>query len=690
MRIANAGRIIRSMRRLYPRCPRVVKAGALALGLLLTAAGSASSQAQVESRTVLDGTVTLEDSPEVPPAVREALRRYQNVRSAGFVDWTADGRGITIGTRFADVTQIHRVDMPGGARRQLTFYDEPASGSSRRPGTDEVLFSMDVGGNEQSQLWLLDPGTGEARRLTDGESRNVGPEWSEDGARIAWTSTRRNGRSNDVWVMSVDDTASARLAVEAPDGASWSAGTWMPNGRAIVIGQYVSVTDSRLHVLDLATGELRLLAGGADRPAAWTGIDPEVTPDGGSLFVVTDAIDGIRRLGRLNLASGEFVPLTGDIDWDVEGFAIDLDRRRAAFIVNEDGISRLYLLDPATGDRAPVPSIPTGLIGRMEFSPDGRRLGMTLNTATTASDVFVLDLGSAATEAGALTRWTFSEVGGLDTGAFVSPELVHYPTFDSVSGRPREIPAFVYLPEGPGPHPVVVSIHGGPEAQYRPGFSSTIQLWVANLGVAVIAPNVRGSSGYGREYLQLDDGRRREESVRDIGALLDWIATRPDLDPNRVAVYGGSYGGYMVLASLVHFGDRIRAGVDYVGISDFVTFLENTEEYRRDLRRQEYGDERDPEMRAFLQSISPARRADAIESALLVAAGANDPRVPLTESEQIVREVRANGKRVWTMTAANEGHGFAKKPNADLLQELVFLFFERHLLPVEGPAPVSR
>ena len=677
------------MRRLYPKCARAVKTAALGLAVVLIAAGRVFPQAAVERRIVLDGTVTLEDVPEVPQEVREALRRYQNVRSAGLVDWTADGRGITIGTRFGDVTQVHRVDMPGGARRQLTFYDEPAAGSSRRPGTDEVLFSMDVGGNEQDQLWLLDA-TGEARRLTDGDSRNGGAKWSDDGARIAWTSTRRNGRSNDVWVMSVDDTASARVAVEAPDGASWSAGTWTADGGAIVIEQYVSVTDSRLHLLDLETGDLRLLAGGADRPASWTAIDPEVTPDGGALFVVTDAVDGVRRLGQLDVASGEFSPLSADIDWDVEGFAIDDARRRAAFVVNEDGVSRLYLLDPATGDRTPVPSIPTGLIGRMEFSPDGQRLGMTLNTATTPSDVFVLDLESAPTAAGELTRWTYSEVGGLDTSTFVSPELVHYPTFDSVAGAPREIPAFVYLPEGPGPHPVVVSIHGGPEAQYRPGFSSTLQLWVANLGVAVIAPNVRGSSGYGREYLQLDDGRLREDSVRDIGALIDWIATRPDLDASRVAVYGGSYGGYMVLASLVHYGGRIRAGVDYVGISDFVTFLENTEEYRRDLRRQEYGDERDPEMRAFFESISPVRRAEAIESALFVVAGANDPRVPVTESEQIAREVRANGQRVWTMTAANEGHGFAKKPNADLLQELVFLFFDRHLVRSGEPPPASR
>jgi dipeptidyl aminopeptidase/acylaminoacyl peptidase len=655
---------------------------ALAGLLAILASGSLAAQTVPERRNVLDGTVVLEDAPEIPDRVVDALNRYQNVRSAGLVDWTADGRGIYVGTRFADVTQIHRVDMPGGARRQLTFFDEPVSGSARRPGGDEVLFSMDEGGSEFYQLWLLDPRSGDARRLTDGASRNSGAEWSQDGSRLAWTSTRRDGRSNDVWVMAVDDTSSARLAVEAPDGASWSAGSWMGDS-ALVIVQYVSVTDSRLHLLDLAGGGMRSLAGSAEEPAAWAGIDPEPTPDGEALFVVTDAVDGIRRLGRLSLEDGNFDLLTGDIGWDVESFAIDDSRRRAAFVVNEDGIGRLYLLDPTTGEYAPVSGIPTGLIGRMEFSPAGDRLALTLNTPKTPSDTFVLELGARPTEAGELVRWTFSEVGGLDADAFVTPELVRYPTFDSVAGAPREIPAFVYRPPGEGPHPVIVYIHGGPESQYRPSFSSTFQLWLAELGVAVIAPNVRGSSGYGREYVTLDNGRLREDSVRDIGALLDWIATQPDLDAERVAVYGGSYGGYMVLASLVHFADRLRAGVDYVGISNFVTFLENTEDYRRDLRRPEYGDERDPAMREFLESISPANRAGEIASALFVVQGANDPRVPASESEQIAREVRANGSTVWTMTAANEGHGFAKKPNQDLLQQLVFLFFEENLLPRE-------
>lgn len=662
---------------------------ALAAFLLLVVAAPATAQDQIERRTVLDGNVVLEDTPEVPERVVEELNRYQNVRSAGVIDWSADGSSVFVGTRFGDVAQIHRVEMPGGARRQLTFFAEPANGVARRPGHAEVLFSMDEGGSEFFQLFLLDPRTGQPRRLTDGESRNSGGTWTRDGRRLAWTSTRRDGRSNDIWSMSVADTATARVVLEAPDGTWWGASDWDEAGERLLVGNYVSITDSRIHLLDVATGELRRLAGGDDDPAAWLGITPRFAADGAGAFVATDARSEFRQLGRLDLETGELEILTAGIPWDVNQFAMSEARDRAAFVVNEGGIERLYLLDPATGAHARVEGIPTGLIGGVRFGPDGGRLALTLNTPKTPSDVFVLELGDAPTEHGELARWTFSEVGGLDTDAFVTPELVRYGSFDGL-----EVPAFVYRPEEEGPHPVVVYVHGGPESQFRPGFSSTFQLWIRELGLAVVAPNVRGSSGYGKEYVARDNGRKREDSVRDIGALLDWIAAQPDLDETRVAVYGGSYGGYMVLASLVHYSDRLRAGVDYVGISNFVTFLENTQDYRRDLRRPEYGDERDPAMRAFLEEISPSNRAEEITAALFVVQGENDPRVPVTESEQIVREVRRNGHEAWYMNALNEGHGFRKKPNRDLLSQLVVLFFETYLVPGIVPdqdaAPPSR
>ena len=279
-------------------------------------------------------------------------------------------------------------------------------------------------------------------------------------------------------------------------------------------------------------------------------------------------------------------------------------------------------------------------------------------------------------------RWTSSEVGGLNTSTFVTPELIEYETFDLVDGKPRKIPAFYFKPEkSNGPMPVLISIHGGPESQYRPFFRSTLQYYLNELGIAVLAPNVRGSNGYGKTYLQLDNGGKREDTVKDIGKLLDWIAQQPELDSGRVGVMGGSYGGYMVLAAMIQFNDRLRAGIDVVGISNFVTFLENTKAYRRDLRRAEYGDERDPEMRAFLNKISPTTNAHKIARPMFIAQGLNDPRVPASESEQMVKVIRENGGAVWYMLAKDEGHGFRKKTNRNFYSNVVALFLQTFLLP---------
>jgi dipeptidyl aminopeptidase/acylaminoacyl peptidase len=391
---------------------------------------------------------------------------------------------------------------------------------------------------------------------------------------------------------------------------------------------------------------------------------------------MTDADSEFRQLAYMPLPAGDIEILTADIPWDVEGVTFSEDRTRAVFSVNAGGISHLYLLDPSTRDFRRIEGLPEGIIGGRSFSPDGRQLGFTLNSATTPSDVFSVELGDDTFTHGVPSRWTFSEVGGLDPDMFASPELIEYESFDGLA-----VPAFVYRPQGEGPHPVVIRIHGGPESQSRPGFSSVFQSWINKYGLAVLDPNVRGSAGYGATYLGLDNAMLRENSVRDIGALLDWIETQPDLDQERVMVYGGSYGGYMVLASLMHYGDRLRGGVNIVGISDFITFLENTESYRRDLRRAEYGDERDPAMRAHFEQISPLRNADRITAPLFVIHGQNDPRVPVTEAEQIVAQVRANGYDVWYMNALNEGHGYARRENQDLMRDLVALFFEQHLLP---------
>ncbi|MEM7054936.1 MAG: alpha/beta fold hydrolase, partial [Pseudomonadota bacterium] len=634
----------------------------------------------VAERTANSGNVVLEDVPEIPQSIRNDLRRYQNVRSAGVLDWTADGSGLYISTRFAEVSQIHRVNQPGGTRQQLTWFDEPVGSVQRQPESDTLAFLRDEGGSEFSQIFLLDPDTGEYRMLSDGESRNGAILWSEDGQVMAFQSTRRNGRSNDVWVQNIAEDSEPEMILESPDGTWWGPIEFSPDGSKLLVLQYISVNDSRIHLINLASGERRQIIGSQGEPNADDAsryLAYGFAADGQGIYLATDAGQEFAKLAYLSLEQGaEPQTLSDDIDWSVTSFAINHAGDEAALITNEDGISRLYRMELPSGEPERIDTLPVGLAGGLEFSPDDQQLAMTINNATTPSDVFVMDWAGDKS----LTRWTYSEVGGLNTVGFASPELIHYPTFDEVDGQPRKIPAFVYRPQGEGPFPVVVSIHGGPEGQSRPGFSSTFQLWVDRLGAAVVVPNVRGSSGYGKSFLKMDNGFLREDSVKDIGALLDWIAEQPDLDQDRVAVYGGSYGGYMVLASAVHYSDKLKAAVNIVGISNFVTFLENTQDYRRDLRRVEYGDERDPDMRAHLEAISPLNNVEKIDVPLFVVQGNNDPRVPVTEAEQIVAALREQGSPVWYMNALNEGHGFRKKENRDLFSEATILFLQTYLL----------
>lgn len=632
-----------------------------------------SSAGDVETRTMNNGNLVLENIPSIPAAISNNLNRYQHVRSAGFVEWSADSQSILIRTRFGEVAQLHKVAMPMGARQQITFFDEPIGSVQRRPEGDELTFTMDAGGNEFAQIFLLDPENGGSVMLTDGESRNGSVTWDNAGTQIAYLSTARNGSTNDVWLMDTNEPESRKIAFEARDGTYWFPVDFNDNDDHLIIGNYVSIVNSSFYLLNLDTGEATDLRGDSDNPSVNSAIGFDRNDEG--IFFLTDEGTEFTQLAYLRLDNpNDIRRITGNINWNVAGLRLSEDKTRGAFIVNAGGIDELYLFDPESFRYTKVTGLPIGLVGGLTFSPDGTRLALTLNTPRTPSDVFVLNLGKNPLDYEGLTRWTESEVGGLSTRSFVEPELISYKTFDG-----RQIPAFFYKPEGEGPHPVVVSIHGGPEGQARPAFNPTYQMWLQELGVALLIPNVRGSSGYGKTYVQLDNGFKREDSVKDIGALLDWIAGEASLDSDRVAVFGGSYGGYMVLAASVHYSDRLAAAVDIVGISNFVTFLQNTQDYRRDARRQEYGDERDPAMYEHLQKISPLNHVDKIKIPMLVVQGENDPRVPVTEATQLVNAMRANGQAVWYMNALNEGHGYRKKENRDVYQEVTAMFLAKYL-----------
>ncbi|HET9482777.1 MAG TPA: prolyl oligopeptidase family serine peptidase, partial [Xanthomonadales bacterium] len=573
-----------------------------------------------------------------------------------------------------NTAQVHRVAAPLAMREQLTFFDEPVAGVAPLPDAAGFVFGRDVGGSEFWQLYRFGVDDRSVARITDGKrSRNEAPVVSGDGSLLAFASTARNGTDSDIWLHDLR-TGSARALVT--EGGLWRPNDFSPDRSKLLVTKFVSINEAYPGEVDLATGKLEMfpVEGGK---AGFR--DFRFAKDGKSAYFVSDEGREFQTLWHHRIGDGAPVAISAKLSWDVDGLALSRDGRHLAYSSNEDGIGKLRLLALPGHEELPVPELPIGLIENFDFSPDGKRIALSLNTATSPSDVYVFDVGARE-----LVRWTKSEVGGLDPDRFIAPTLVRYPTFDQVDGKPRTIPAFYYRPPGDGPFPVVVSIHGGPEAQAFPSFSPTTQFMLRELGIAVLVPNVRGSSGYGKQYLLLDNADKREDSVRDIGALLDWIAKQPELAADRVGVSGGSYGGYMVLASLIHYGDRLRAGYDVVGISDFATFLKNTESYRADARRAEYGDERDPKMAAYFEKISPLANAGKITDPLFVAQGANDPRVPRSEALQIVSKVRANGGDVWYLEFADEGHGFRKKNNADYATAASMLFWQKHLV---GTAP---
>jgi dipeptidyl aminopeptidase/acylaminoacyl peptidase len=631
----------------------------------LASAVLASPLLQAQDR-VERGALVLENIPEVPDQLRESLRQYQEARGASFVDWTPDGRSLLVATRFGDTTQLYRVDQPLGMRRQVTFFSEPVSSAASQPGGAGLVFQKDQGGDEYHQLHYLDLAAGQATLLTDGRrSLNRGAAWSADGKRLAYAHTPEGTSRYQLRVAEAGRLGDARVVLDE-DGA-WGIVDWSRDGRRLLVARYVSITESTLHLLDLETGSLSQVNPGKGPIGYGTA---RLAPDGRTLYAISDEDSEFRRLVRFDLEAGTQAVVTPGLAWDVSGFDLSPDGRQLVYVVNEAGISRAYLFDTRRGRVRPIEDLPTGVTGSGRFSPDGRRFAFTLTRAVSPADVFVYDLG-----ANRLEQWTDSEVGGLDKSRFVDASLVRLQSFDGL-----EITAFVQKPAGAGPHPVIIDIHGGPEAQFRPVFSPTRQHWVNELGFAVFGPNVRGSSGFGKTFVSLDDGMNREHSVRDLEALVDWIRANPEYDASRIVVYGGSYGGYMVNAAMTTFAEKLAGGVSIVGISDFVTFLENTAEYRRDLRRVEYGDERDPVMRAEMERISPLRRAANITRPFFVIHGANDPRVPASEAEQLVEAARANGVEPWFMLARNEGHGFARKENRDAMTEAVALFLRERIL----------
>ncbi|MCA3062711.1 MAG: S9 family peptidase [Rhodocyclaceae bacterium] len=661
------------------RSTRLLRFLPLLAACLVTFGGATANIASAQDAVLPPpAALVMENVPAVPASLAAQVAKYTEFKPTSFTGWHPTKMEMLLSRRHKNTPQMYRLTKPGGQMELLTDYVEPVrSASYLAPEGKSYVFGKDTGGNEVVRIYRREFGAADAIPLTPDGLRVGGVAVAKSGNPMVYTTVpvNRQGSADRInttlWLTDPLKPEAVKKLAEF-EGGGWFGFNFSPDNKQLVYLEYVSANESYLWLFDIAAAKSRRLTEkDGKETVAYSGA--QFSHDGKGLYALTDRGSEFQRLNYIDLATGKHTVLTGDINWDIQSVDLSDDGKMIAFVANEDGNNVLRLMRTSDHKLMPSPKLPLGTIGGVDWHRDSTNLAMNVTSATSPSEIYSVNV-----KTNEVTRWTTHETMQVDAAKFVEPELVRWKTFDGrmISGFLYRAPAAKF----PGKRPVLVNIHGGPEAQFQPGFMGRNNYFTDEMGISVIYPNVRGSSGYGKSFLKLDNGMLREDSVKDIGALFDWIATQKDLDAGKIAVTGGSYGGYMSLAVSTNYADRIAAAIDVVGISNFVTFLEKTESYRRDLRRVEYGDERDPEMRKFMEKIAPLNNAAKIKKPLFVVQGKNDPRVPYQEADQIVATVKKNGTPVWYMTALDEGHGFAKKANADYQFFSTITFLSKYLL----------
>jgi dipeptidyl aminopeptidase/acylaminoacyl peptidase len=634
----------------------------------------------------------IEGIPPIPKSLADTVAKYTDFRGHRFVAWHPKKTEMIVSHRAegTSTNQLFWLKTPMGVPTAITQHADPINGATIEPTEGKyIVFEASKGGSEAFQLFRQDADGQPAVQFTDSNFRHSRGAWRRVNGKVTGemlvssvpldrnlSAEQRKSISTTYRLVNPLQPDKARVIAELP-GTGWFGGSFNAAGNLVLLTLYVSANESEVWIHNIDTGKRERVLPLDDKSKA-TYFAGRFSHDGKGIFVASNRDGEFRELMYFDLQAKTFRSLTRGLPHDVSGASgddaddeEDEDARVIYTRLNVRGKNELRAYDGKTFREIPVKGVPDGTVSGIGTKRGSRDIVLNMVSARSPGDVFVLNPVS-----GALKRWT-EAASPMDTSHFKAQDIITWKSFDGleISGLINRAPA-----RFTGRRPVVVNIHGGPESQAQIGFSGRWNYFIDQLGITVIQPNVRGSSGFGKTFLDLDNGFKREDSVKDIGALLDWIATQPDLDPNRVLVVGGSYGGYMSLAVSTNYADRIAGAIDVVGISHFVTFLETTESYRRDLRRAEYGDERDPRMREFLNSISPLTNAHKIKKPLLVVQGKNDPRVPYTEAEQIVAKARANGSMVWYLRAENEGHGFARKENADYYFYSMVRFMQETIL----------
>jgi dipeptidyl aminopeptidase/acylaminoacyl peptidase len=618
----------------------------------------------------------IEGIPPVPQSLADAIAPYATFKQAIFASWHPVERQMLVNTRLGDTFQAYKLAAPQAEPVQMTFQKRSVGPWTPGPGQGgawfadggrSIVFRQDENGNQLFQLYRVAPDKGPAILLTDGKSRCGVPVWSSAGDRIAYYSTRRDTRDRDIWVMNPSVPGTDRMLAQLP--GAWEPLDWSNDDRFLLALETITRAETRLWQIDVQSGEKKRLTPGG-QVAYGSGL---YGADGKSVYLTSDAGGEFRRLLRLDIASGALTTITGNINWDIEELALSSKGEWLALTANEAGVTTLYLLDTRSGKIKRVGGMPPGSVQALEWRPNSDELGFNLTSPKLPWNAFSLVVGT-----GKIERWTRADTGAIDTSRLTDAELIRWTSFDGLS-----ISGFMYRPPAKfkGPRPVLINIHGGPEAQERPRFLGRSNYLLNELGLVIIYPNIRGSTGFGKSFLTLDNGRLRENAVKDIGALLDWIARQKGLDKTRVTIAGPSYGGLMALAAAAAYPDRMRCVFDGFGISNIATFLDRAQAAIRPVRRGEYGDESDPAMRQFMEQIAPANQASKIRVPLFIVHGKNDPAVPVQESEQMVAAVKKTGTPLWVMFATNAGHGFADNRQNDEYSFYAWVLFMKQYLP---------
>jgi dipeptidyl aminopeptidase/acylaminoacyl peptidase len=650
---------------------RYLAAAVLALSVL-------APGAQIEEKTVSPpANVKIDGMPPIPQSIADGLARYAQFRQAQMMAWHPTKRQVLITTALGATPQLHLVEGPGRNRRQLTWYPEglpvfenvsfdPADGNT-------FVFQYDPGGTELRSLYRYDLTTGETSLVTASKTRFL-HVWSRQGKWLAYDSAERDGKDRDLYVIQPADPRTKRRLAEF-DGA-YAAEDWSPDGTALLASENLGNSESYLWRVDVKTGEKKAITPREGGKASWS--NPRFSLDGKKVYAISDRQGGDFRIWRCDVANCTWSPVTPEgmiVDIgnasSTAGFELSPDGTSLAVVVDKGAYTDLQLFDLTTLKPRALPPMPKGVVTQLQWRPGSRELAFSFGSVKSYSDVYSIDASL-----GTMTRWTFSETT-FNADVLPAPEVVEWKSFDG-----QTISGILYRPpqKFTGPRPVMIQIHGGPDLRERATFRGRSYYLLNELGVAIVYPNVRGSGGFGRKFAELDNGRGRDGAIKDIGALLDWIAARPDLDKSRVVLNGVSYGGWLALQAGIVYNSRIRGIIEGAGITDFVTFLEQTDAPRQENRRMEYGDERDPGMRQYLTSISPLAHAAELKKPTLILQAGKDARVPASQGQELVKALKANNAPVWYVEWPDANHDNLPPIGGDFLLDTWMWFFRSFVL----------